>query len=229
MQAAPPSYWQPTQRLAAFLLSGSSIGCLLSEFYGLCSMRIAALWIMLPALAALTGWSFWDFRRGCAAVARPVALGAAAGLIAAVAYDLFRLPFVYAAPLGIDAFVPAMNLFKVFPRFGAMLLGQPLEQPTYSAAAHFWGWIYHFSNGATFGVMYLALIGDPRRRSWFWAVAWAVVLELGMLLTPYPAVFAITVTGTFIAVTLAAHAVFGAILGRVARRVALGSRRYELR
>jgi hypothetical protein len=144
---------------------------------------------------------------------RVVWIGCAAGLLAAVAYDVFRLPFVFAKEWGIESIVPPMKLFKVFPRFGAMILGEAIEQPTYSAAAHVIGWIYHFSNGAMFGVMYLAIIGDARRRHWAWAVAFALALELGMLFTPYPSVFNIPVTMRFVIVTVAAHAIFGAGLG----------------
>jgi hypothetical protein len=112
-----------------------------------------------------------------------------------------------------------MNLFKVFPRFGAMVLGQPIEQAEYSLAAHVIGWIYHFSNGATFGVMYLAIIGDGARRHWACAVLFALALELGMLFTPYPAVFGIHVTTRFVIVTVLAHAIFGVALGLSVRRL----------
>jgi hypothetical protein len=112
-------------------------------------------------------------------------------------------------------------LFKVFPRFGAMVLGQPVEQEHYSLAAQIIGWIYHFSNGATFGVMYLALIGDGRRRHWTWAVLFALGLELGMLFTPYPNVFGIPLTSRFVLVTVAAHAIFGTGLGCSARWLSL--------
>lgn len=147
--------------------------------------------------------------------------------MAAVAYDVFRLPFVFARQWGLDRVVPAMDLFKVFPRFGAMILGQPLEQTSYSLSAQVVGWLYHFSNGAGFGLMYVAMIGDGTRRHWAWAVLMALALELGMLLTPYPQVFHIAVTPRFIAVTAAAHAIFGVILGLLVnllwRRVTLGA------
>lgn len=106
-----------------------------------------------------------------------------------------------------------MPIFEVFPRFGAMILGQPLEQPSYSLAAHLLGWMYHFSNGCTVGVMYLALVGDGLRRHWGWAVLMAVGLELGMLLTPYPQTFGIHVTARFVVVTLTAHLISGVGLG----------------
>ncbi|PYK63682.1 MAG: hypothetical protein DME21_02090, partial [Verrucomicrobia bacterium] len=39
----------------------------------------------------------------------------------------------------------------------------------------------------------------------------------GMLLTPYPEVFGIAVTAGFVAVTLAAHCIFGVVMGLAAR------------
>ena len=146
-----------------------------------------------------------------------VVIGAVAGFVAACAYDVFRLPFVFSREWHLESIVPPMNLFKVFPRFGAMILGEAVEQPTYSFAAHLIGWAYHFSNGVTFGVMYVAMIGDARRRSWLWAVLLATGLELAMLLTPYPQFFAIPLTALFIAATLTAHLVFGVALGLVTK------------
>ena len=212
--------WRVVGRFVVFLLAATSIACLLLDFYGLCPMRQFTRYVFLPALAALLAVSFLDRLRGGGCLWRAVMVGLAGGLLAAVAYDLFRLPFVFAREWGLDPLVPPMNLFKVFPRFGAMILGQPVEQSSYSLPAQVLGWLYHFSNGATFGVMYVAMIGDGARRHWAWAVLMAVVLELGMLLTPYPQVFHILVTPRFIGVTLAAHAVFGVILGLCVRWLA---------
>jgi hypothetical protein len=211
--------WSGPTRAIVFVLAATSIWCLLAEFYGLCSMRVFTLYISLPATAALSAMAAWDVGRGDGRLVRGVVIGALAGLVAAVSYDVFRLPFVFARAWGIDAWVPPMPLFKVFPRFGAMILGEPLEQPSYSLAAHLVGWAYHFSNGLTFGVMYTAMIGEGTRRHWAWAVLLAVGLELAMLLTPYPNVFGIHVGPRFIAVTLAAHLIFGVVLGLVTRRL----------
>ena len=150
----------------------------------------------------------------------PVWIGLVGGLLAAISYDVFRLPFVFAKEWGIDGIVPPMKLFKVFPRFGAMILGQPVEQSSYPLATEIVGWIYHFSNGATFGVMYMSIIGEGTRRHWAWAVLFAVGLELGMLFTPYPTVFNIPVTTRFIVVTMVAHAIFGVGLGLTVRWLA---------
>jgi hypothetical protein len=209
--------WSFSGRAVVFTLAATSIWCLLAEFYGLCSMRAFTLFISLPATVLLVMLSVRDLLRGDGRLARGVVIGAAAGLIAAVGYDLFRLPFVFARAWGLEAIVPPLPLFKVFPRFGAMILGQPLEQASYSWAAILIGWAYHFSNGLTFGIMYTALVGEAARRHWSWAVLMAVGLELGMLLTPYPRVFGIRVGVTFVAVTLAAHLIFGVVLGLVSR------------
>jgi hypothetical protein len=186
-------------------------------------MRTFTLFVFLPAMVVLAVLTVADLRRPEPRLARAVLLGLAGGLLAAVSYDIFRLPFVFAREWGIASVVPPMNLFKVFPRFGAMVLGQPIDQSHYSALTQIVGWIYHFSNGATFGVMYLAMIGDARRRHWLWAVLFAVGLELGMLLTPYAQVFGIALTAKFVVVTMAAHAIFGVCLGLAVRKLAKSS------
>jgi hypothetical protein len=213
------------ERALLFALAATSIWSLLAEFYAVSSMRAFALFIFVPATAALLIWAARDRAGGSGYAWRVVWVGAVAGFIAACAYDVFRLPFVFAREMHIDPVVPHLPLFKVFPAFGKLILGEPLVahisgHPTpNSLADHLIGWAYHFSNGMTFGIMYLALVGDAGRRSWWWAVVLAVVLELGMLLTPYPNVFGIKVTKTFVAVTLSAHLVFGVALGLCARRL----------
>jgi hypothetical protein len=211
------TWWTPAGRAIVFALAATSIVCLLAEFYGVGTMRFFVCWVLLPACVALAALAILDARRNDGRLARMVVLGTLAGLLAAVAYDLFRVPFVWSREWHLDAVIPPLKLFKVFPRFGAMIFGQPIEQPNYSIAAQTAGWAYHFSNGATFGVMYLAMIGNALRRHWSWAVVMAVGLELGMLLTPYPGVFGIHLTPTFIAVTLSAHLVFGIALGLLSR------------
>jgi len=208
--------WTWPGRALVFMLAATSIWCLLAEMYGLCDMRTFSLFILLPATFALYGLGVLDRVRGDRRLWRAVIIGSLAGLAGAVAYDVFRLPFVFAREWGVAGFVPPMPLFRVFPRFGALLLGGPLEQPAYSLATHLLGWIYHFSNGATFGVMFAALIGEASRRyrgGWLWGVLMAVGIEICLLLSPYAKFFDIKLTPRFVVVTLAAHLVFGAGMG----------------
>lgn len=208
--------WTPLWRAIVFVLAATSIACLLTEFYGLCPMRQFTFYIFVPALVVLGVIVAADWLQGGRRLFQAVMIGVAAGLVATVSYDIFRLPFVFAKEWHIASFVPPMGLYKVFPRFGAMILGQPLEQPSYSMAAQIIGWAYHFSNGITFGIMFVAMVGCATRRNWFWAVVMAAGLELGMLFTPYPGMFGIPLTARFVWVTLTAHIIFGIAMGLTA-------------
>lgn len=223
MRTAPPPrrlppilQWTGPGRLAVFVLSAASIWCLLAEMYGLVSMRLFVLAILIPATVLLYGAALLDRARGDRRLWRAVVIGTLGGLVGALAYDLFRLPFVFSKEWGLDPLVPPMPLFKVFPRFGALILGQPMEQGSYSPGAHVVGWAYHFSNGAAFGVMFAAMIGDPARRCGRavpWAVLMAADIEACLLVSPYAGFFDIRLSPRFVTVTLAAHLVFGLALG----------------
>lgn len=209
--------WTGPGRAVVFVLAASSIWCLLAEMYGLVDMRTFFFAILVPATIALYGMALLDRARGDRRLWRAVVIGTLAGLAGAIAYDLFRLPFVCSDAWGAGRVgIPQMPLFKVFPRFGALILGQPVEQPTYSPAAHLIGWAYHFSNGATFGVMFAAMIGEATRRirgGWPWAVLMAVGIECCLLFSPYAKFFDIPLTLRFVAVTLTAHLIFGVGMG----------------
>ncbi len=139
--------WTPAGRAIVFFLSATSIWCLLAEFYHLCSMRLFTLWVLIPSSILLIVMAVVDRLRGDRRLWRAVLMGAMGGLLAAVAYDLFRIPFVVAA---IDRVGPGwlrLPLFKVFPRFGAMILGHSYTQTQtdsqFLLIDHVVGWIYH--------------------------------------------------------------------------------------
>lgn len=203
---------KPPTRIVVFLLAATSIWSLLGEMYRLWPMRLFVLAVFVPACGLLVALALHNRWRGDGRTCRMIVVGATAGFAAALAYDTFRLPFVYSASWGLAGLVPSLPLFKVFPQFGAMILGNADSD---SPAAILVGWLYHFSNGITFGVMYAAMVNGQWRRRWLVAVVFAVGLELAMLFTPYPATFGIRVTPTFVAVTLAAHLIFGVTMGWV--------------
>jgi hypothetical protein len=203
-------------RIIVFLLASMSIACLLAEMYRLCPMRPFTLAVFLPACCALVAIALYDRLRGDGRLCRMILIGATAGFAAAVSYDIFRLPFVFSKQWGLSAVVPALPLFKVFPQFGAMILN---TTDSTSLGAIALGWVYHFSNGITFGIMYAMMINGEWRRRWTVAILFAVGLELALLFTPYPATFGIRVSAAFIVVTLAAHAIFGVTMGRVSVRL----------
>jgi hypothetical protein len=172
--------------------------------------------VFLPACCAIIAIAAHNWWRGDGRLCRIILVGAFAGFVAAVSYDIFRLPFVFSKQWGLNSVVPALPLFKVFPKFGAMILG---TTDSTTLAANVLGWVYHFSNGITFGVMYAMMVNGNWRRLWPVAIAFALGLELAMLFTPYPAFFGIKVATTFVIVTLIAHAIFGVTMGRVSVRL----------
>jgi hypothetical protein len=187
-----------TSRPAVFLLASLSFACLLGEFYNVWSMRLFVCWVFPPAIALLV----WAARRD--AKARTwIVQGALGGIFAAVVYDLFRLPFV----------LNGYPLFGVFPRFGQMLLS---AAPTdFGPAVQIAGWVYHFSNGAALGIMFLAMVTRPTPRVLMWsAAAWALCVEIFLLLTPYYSFFKLKLNySEFLLLTLSAHLIFGIALG----------------
>ncbi len=184
-------------RPVVFMLASTSFAALLGHFYHLWSMRTFALIVFPGALVALLYSAFAPDVRAPRMWVREGAMG---GIVAALAYDLFRLPFVLAH----------MPLFKPFEHFGQWLLGTTDTNWMVQAT----GWIYHFSNGAALGIMFLAMLPRAARR---WtiqaALAWAMVVEGLLLVTPYTTFLGLTRDARFIAVTLSAHLVFGLALG----------------
>jgi hypothetical protein len=209
-------------RMLVFLLAATSIASLLGEMYHLWPMRLFTLGVFAPACGALAAFAIYDRWRGDGRACRMILIGAVAGFLAAAAYDTFRVPFVYSTRWGLNGVVPSLPLFKVFPQFGAMILG---GTDSSSLAANVLGWGYHFSNGITFGVMYAMLVNGQWQRRWLVAILFAVGLELAMLFTPYPATFGIRVTETFVIVTLTEHLIFGVTMGRSCIRLEKGMTR----
>lgn len=156
-------------------------------------------WILPPATLALVLIAALD-RSSPAGARMWIVQGAIGGIVAAIAYDLYRLPFVLAGT----------PLFKVFGEFGSLLIGT--DRPEW--LVQLVGWTYHFSNGAALGIMFLAMVVRPSRGVLFWgAIAWALGVEAMLLMTPYATYFGLPFTAWFIFLTASAHAVFGTVLG----------------
>jgi hypothetical protein len=189
-------------RTTVFVLAFLSFACLLGQFLGFWTMHLFGCWVLPPSTALLV-WIAYLTRNNPDRVGRAhtwIVQGAIGGIVAAVAYDLYRLPFV----------LNGVPLFKVFPKFGQLLLGA--EGPLW--LAQLVGWAYHFSNGAALGIMFLAMVTRPNPRVLFWgAVVWALFIEMMLLLTPYPSFFGLKLDGRFIFLTVSAHLVFGFTLG----------------
>lgn len=192
-------------RLSVWLLAALSFACLLGEMYGLWSMHWFACAALIPATAILAVIAYANRKRpeGTANPRSWIVAGAIGGVVAALAYDLFRLPFV----------IVGYPLFAVFPRFGQLLLAAPADD--FGPWVQVTGWAYHFSNGAALGIMFLAMVPRHSRLALILGgIAWAAVVEALLLLTPYYVFFKLKLPfATFLTLTLSAHLVFGAVLG----------------
>ena len=196
-------------RAIVFALAFLSFACLLGQFFGFWSMHVFGCRVLPPATALLAfiAWRTRFEKAGVGSAHTWIVQGALGGVIAAFAYDLYRLPFV----------LKGAPLFKVFPRFGQLLLGG--SEPAWLVQTL--GWSYHFSNGAALGIMFLAMVPTADRRILFWgAVMWALFIEAMLLLTPYTSFFGLQLNARFVFLTVSAHLVFGLTLGWWCRRIA---------
>jgi hypothetical protein len=131
--------------------------------------------------------------------------GIIAGALGLIAYDAVRLA-IYKSQL--VTFYPVHAL----PRLGSLMTGEPPEATPAIVA----GWLYHIWNGFNFAIIY-ALVAGPR--AWGWGVAWAMMLETGMLLS-YPTFLAVKNDWSFRIVSMVGHVVYGTVIGLTVRRLA---------
>jgi hypothetical protein len=154
--------------------------------------------VMLPALVVLAVIAVYA-RRHHRRLHNRIVWGLGAGGIASFGLDLIREPGTLLGAFPSD--MPQV--------FGQMITGQA------GAATLLVGYVYHFLNGATFGLMFALLFGWTR---WYWGIAWALLFELGMMLSP-PVMMTAGAFGVrgfwpeLFLVSLLAHIVFGAVLG----------------
>jgi len=107
-----------------------------------------------------------------------------------------------------------------------MQSGVPMNLYTAPMDAFLAGGLWHFWNGATFGIIYALLLGKGK---WWYGIIWAVIIEMVMMVAPY----LIIMVGPFgtqykdgyniFVITLIAHVIFGAVLGIIVQKWKKGS------
>jgi hypothetical protein len=191
------------------LLAAASVSPLIFPLAesGRSTMDVLAKLALLPSIAVI-GIVLGLLYRRDDPLAKPVAVGLAAGAVATVALEAIRLPGFW---LG---FMPG-NLPRLM---GVLLLNQFATGPT--LASDIAGWAYHFWNGASFGLIYVLVFGTCRR--WVGAV-YGVLVGVGFMLSPVVSALGVGFLGLDfskgfpVTVTLA-HAAFGGVLGWLASR-----------
>lgn len=164
---------------------------------------IRYLW--LPSLVLLLLIPVISWRR-YPRLANRIVAGVGAGILLTIGLDIVRLTGVWLGAFPGD--MPTM--------FGRMITG---EMGT-SAAVLLAGYSYHFLNGIDFALVYTLVAGKVR---WYWALPWALFIELGMMVSP-PVMMTAGPFGIhgfwpwLFIVTLLAHVVMGVVLGVFAER-----------
>ncbi len=179
----------------------TSVGALLADLYGLAPMRTFALVLTVPGLAVLV---FVGVGLAPAELRRRIRIGAVAGAAGTIAYDVVRIPFALAG----------QRIFAPIYSYGLLIDGGPLS----SGWTDLLGWLFHLSNGVTFGIAYAVVMA---RRHWGFGVAWGLFLELAAFLSPFTVVYGLTGRWGSIALAFAAHVAYGLPLGIMVQRLDL--------
>ncbi len=150
--------------------------------------------------------------------------GMAAGAVASFALEAIRIPgYMLTKWLPMDSMisVPGLLLTEKISSLAEVenvIMQSGVAMNLYHAPIDVFmvGALWHFWNGATFGIIYALIIGKGR---WWYGMIWAFIIEIVMMLAPY----LIMMKGPFgiehmdgynlFVITLIAHLAFGAVLG----------------
>ncbi len=151
-------------------------------------------------------------------------VGMAAGGLATFVLEAFRVPaYIFTKWIPMDSMISLPGLFLTekissLSEVKQVIMQSGVAMNLYHAPldAFMAGALWHFWNGATFGIVYALVIGKGK---WWYGVIWAFIIEIGMMLVPY----LIMMKGPFgiehmdgynlFVITLIAHLAFGAVLG----------------
>jgi len=156
-------------------------------------------------------------------------VGMVAGAVASFALEAIRIPsYMVTKWIPMDSMISLPGLFLTekissLSEVKQVIMQSGVAMNLYHAPldAFMAGALWHFWNGATFGIVYALFIGKGK---WWYGIIWAVIIEIGMMLAPY----LIIMKGPFgiehmdgyniFVITLIAHIAFGAVLGILVQR-----------
>lgn len=213
MNSPNSSHKLRTLTLIALALLAASVAPLIfpAAEAGHGSLNASAIHLLLPAIGVLLVITLLA-RKWEPVVARSIIWGALAGAIATIALEAIRIPGFYLGTM--PGQLPEL--------MGVLLLNRFALGP--SLASNIAGWAYHFWNGASFGIIYVLVIGSARR----WAgLLYALAVGTGFMLSPVVIALGVGYFGLqfsvwFSVTVYAAHIAFGLVLGFLAKRFLAG-------
>jgi hypothetical protein len=206
------THFRPTLQ-AGLTLALASVGPLIfpAAQAGYGTMAALSTWLLLPSIVLLALVVAWTWQR-TPKLARATVAGAVAGPLATLALEVVRL-------LGFRlGFMPGS-----LPRLmGVLILDRFAMGP--SLTSDIVGFAYHFWNGASFGILYVLVLGASRR--WV-GILFGIAVGLGFLVSPVVVslgvgYFGLQFSVAFPVTVLLAHVAFGAALGMLAHRFSAG-------
>jgi hypothetical protein len=189
------------------VLAGVSPNIFPAAQAGLAKMSVLALRLLLPSIVLLGLLFAVARRRGHWRLASHILLGVVAGLIATLGLEVVRATSFRLG--GMPGDLPRL--------LGVLLTDRFMLGP--SAFSDVLGYVYHFWNGACFGLIFAVLLG---RKPVLWAAAYGGLVGLGFLASPAVKAMGVGFMGTkmpaMIVTVLLGHIVFGLMLGTLLRR-----------
>jgi hypothetical protein len=183
-------------RWLALALSAPSGASLLAHVYGFAPLSVTVPFIVLPSLVGLVLIACVATRQGNIDLVRMLQVGLAGGLAGTIAYDLYRTPFAWA---GYRVFVPNQV-------YGVWITSSGSSTPLTDVV----GWLYHFSNGITFGIAYALCVPG---KHWVGGIVWGLILESIAVVTPFGRIFALRGNVPALAIAYSGHLAYGLPLG----------------
>ncbi len=193
--------------LLALLFAGVSPNVFPIAQAGLAPMPVLAVRLLLPSLVGLAVVFVLAWVRGHARLAARMSAGVGAGLLATIGLEAVRSVSFHFG--GMPGDLPRL--------LGVLLTNRFMEGP--STVSDVLGYAYHFWNGASFGLIFAVLLG---RKPLAWAAAYGELIGLGFLASPAVKAMGVGFMAVqmpaMIVTVLAAHLVFGLVLGLLLRR-----------
>lgn len=191
----------------ALAMAGVSPNIFPAAQAGYAKMDALATQVLVPSIAIFVLVLSVSFARGHTRLARRLLAGAGAGLVATIGLEAVRLSSFHLG--GMPGDLPRLMGVLLTDRF--MLGPSPLSDAL--------GWLYHFWNGACFGIWFAVVLG---RRSLWWAIGFAQLIGIGFLLSPAVTALGIGFMGldmpTMPLTVAVAHLAYGLLLGLFTRR-----------
>lgn len=189
------------EALFGILLASTSGAAVLAHAFGLLPMVFSVSFVVMPTAILLSAVMLLHRRQDARfrGFADLLMRGAWAGFLATLAYDAVR-------PLLRWIFGFSFNPYRAMPIFGELMTGLPGTHPIAFAA----GWLYHFWNGLSFGMMFALFRPRGGEVAGF---VWAMVLQ-GLMMLAYPSFLQVRLEDPgFLVAGLVGHGLWGVVLG----------------